>query len=48
MAGGHLLQAVVTDGGRGAEGGLDVSFFEQSALLCGVRPNSSEAVGLQL
>ena len=47
-AAGLLLDAVVADRGGGAQGLLDVAFLEQPALVGGVRPDTRQAVGLQL
>ena len=44
---GHFLQAVVADGRRCAQRRFHVTLFQQAALLCGMRPNTREAIGLQ-
>ena len=41
-------EAVVADGGGGRESFLDVAGLENAALVGGVRPDTGEAVGLQL
>ncbi len=42
------LDVVVTDRGRGAHRFFDVAGFEQLAIVGVVRPDASEAIGLQL
>jgi len=47
MSCGHSLQAIITDGRRSAQCRCHVSFFEQPALLCGMRPDPGKAIGLE-
>ncbi|MNR50977.1 hypothetical protein D3C85_1705760 [compost metagenome] len=43
------LQVVVTEGGRGLQGGLDIARLQPvQAFLCMVRPDAGQAIGLQL
>ena len=44
----HFLQPIIADRCCRAQSGFDVALFEQSALLCGVRPNARETIRLQL
>ena len=44
----HLLDTIVTDGGRGVETFFDIAALEDAPLCRGMAPNAREAVGLQL
>ena len=46
-ASGHLLDAVVSDGGCGFQAGVDVAGVEQITFLGGMSPDAGEAVRLQ-
>lgn len=47
VARGHFLKSIIPDCGRSPQGRFYVTFFEQAALLGGMRPYSRKAVGLQ-
>ena len=44
----HALQTVVANGGGGVHGLLYIAGFEDMALICGMSPNTRQAVGLKL
>src|ERR1700731_5029108 len=47
-SGGHLLQAIISYGGRRVYGAFHITFFQKLTLVSGVPPPSGQAVRLQL
>jgi len=43
----HFLDVIITHCRSRSQRGFHVATFQQAALLCGMRPNSSQAIGLQ-
>ena len=44
----HSLNVIVAHSGSRSQRGFHVTPFQQPALLCRMRPNSGQAIGLQL